>query len=152
MGFTDELDIGLFYKRALSDREIASKSGRRVARAGTGKRGVVGVSDVLIHAAEPRTLDDLRDRLQAAFTTVKDALSAGTGVTLFVDAGDLLGHGSVLGAAQANALVGLARAAAFEKARIPAGRSIDVATGGADAAAVADVGASLEHLAMSGRS
>jgi NAD(P)-dependent dehydrogenase (short-subunit alcohol dehydrogenase family) len=108
------------------------------------------MNDVLIRAVEPRSLDDLRTQLEAAFVSVKNALSAGAGVVLFVDAGDLLGHGSVLGAAQANALVGLARAAAFEGAR-PGWKVNVVAAGGADAAAVADVGASLEHLTMSGQ-
>ncbi|GAA1010531.1 hypothetical protein GCM10009556_031480 [Acrocarpospora pleiomorpha] len=72
---------------------------------------------VLIRPADPRSLDEVGEGLRAAFVTVRDAVAVGSPVVILVRAGDLLGHHSVYGAAYANGLAGIARAAGFEGAR-----------------------------------
>lgn len=69
---------------------------------------------VLIRAADPQTLNEVRDGLRDAFVTVKKAVEEDRAVIILVRPGDLLGHLSVYGAAYTNGLLGIARAAAFD--------------------------------------
>lgn len=72
------------------------------------------MNTVVIGSPPLREVDELRIALEQAFTGLRDAVLAGSSVTFTVDAGDLLGHGSLYDAVYANAVVGMARAATFE--------------------------------------
>lgn len=59
----------------------------------------------------------VRAAVVSAFERVRDAVLAGEAVVLIVPSGDIIGHGGPERGALAGALVGLARAVAFEGAR-----------------------------------
>jgi hypothetical protein len=63
-------------------------------------------------------LDDLGGALASVFAQVQQAITEEDSVVMTVLSEDLLGHRSPEGGAYVNALIGLARSAAFEGARL----------------------------------
>jgi NAD(P)-dependent dehydrogenase (short-subunit alcohol dehydrogenase family) len=90
-------------------------------------------------------LDAVTPTLTGAFAEIRVALDAGRPVAVVLDAGDLLGQGSPLDAALADALLGMVRTLGIE-GRKPGWR-VNVVAGGADDAAAIE-----ETVAMLGRS
>jgi hypothetical protein len=71
----------------------------------------------IVHREAPTEVDEVRDALVGVFVDVQEAILAGATVVLVIRAEDLLGHRSPEQGAYANAVVGLARAVAFEGVR-----------------------------------
>lgn len=72
---------------------------------------------VLVHGAEPASLEEVRQSLLAAFDKAQEAVEQGSPIIFEVVAEDLLGHRGPERAAYVGALVGIARAMGFEGAR-----------------------------------
>ena len=75
------------------------------------------MSAAVIRAIEPETFDEIRAALVDAFERVQVSISTGDSVTIVVPSPDLLGHRGPERGAYVGALVGMARAVAFEGAR-----------------------------------
>lgn len=74
-------------------------------------------STAVIRTTEVTDLREVRAALVEAFEQVQAAIAAGQRVTLVVPADDLLGHRGPQHGAYVGALLGIARAVAFEGAR-----------------------------------
>ncbi|WP_169988528.1 hypothetical protein [Microbispora sp. H10836] len=101
------------------------------------------MSAVVIRAEDPASADEVGESLRKLFTQVRAAIDEGSHVVLAVRSADLLGHRGALTGAYVGAIVGMARAVAFEGVRpqwrinvvaAPAGRELS------DLEAVACVG------------
>ena len=88
---------------------------------------------VVVRPGNPSSLDAVRSEMLNAFERLRGAVHVGSPVVVVLAAEDLLGHGTCEGAAFANGLIGLTRAAAFEGAKpgwkvnvlaVPAGREV----------------------------
>lgn len=72
------------------------------------------MSEVVIRVDEPTSVDEIRESLGRLFTRVRAAIGEGEHVVLVVRSADLLGHRGSLTGAYVGAIVGMARAVAFE--------------------------------------
>lgn len=95
-------------------------------------------------------LDAVTPALTGAFVAAREALGAGRKVAVVVDAGDLLGQGSVVDAAVATGLLGMVRALGIEG--VKPGWSINVVAGGeGDEALVEEAVAMLAGASLTGQ-
>ena len=72
------------------------------------------MNTVVIRAEEPVSAQEVGASLRKVFTQVRAAIDEGSHVVLAVRSADLLGHRGALTGAYVGALVGMARAVAFE--------------------------------------
>ena len=105
---------------------------------------------VLRPAALGDDLDAVTPILTGAFAEIRAALDAARPVAVVLDAGDLLGQGSPLDAAVADALLGMVRTLGIE-GRKPGWRVNVVAGGADDAAAIAETVALLAASPLTGQ-
>jgi NAD(P)-dependent dehydrogenase (short-subunit alcohol dehydrogenase family) len=105
---------------------------------------------VLRPAALGDDLDAVTPTLTGAFAEIRAALDAGRPVAVVLDAGDLLGQGSPLDAAVADALLGMVRTLGIE-GRKPGWRVNVVAGGADDAAAIEETVALLAGSSLTGQ-
>lgn len=75
------------------------------------------MSAKVVRATRPADLAALRDGVIEVFELVQTAIAQGRQVVIVVNAEDLLGHGGPELGAYVGALIGIARAVAFEGAR-----------------------------------